>query len=54
MGKKLVRPNSAGKKKKKLGMVADTQHPSYAGGISRRITVQASLGKITRHYFKNN
>jgi hypothetical protein len=30
-----------------------TCHPSYAGSISRRITVQASLDKNVRPSFKN-
>jgi hypothetical protein len=30
---------------KKLGMVAFTCHPSYMGGVSRKIVVQTGLGK---------
>jgi hypothetical protein len=30
---------------KKLGMVMFTCHPSYAGNLSRRIAIQAGLGK---------
>jgi hypothetical protein len=33
-GKKLVRPHL----NNKLGMVVHTSHPSYTGGIGRRIT----------------
>jgi hypothetical protein len=39
--KKLVRPHL----NKKLGVVVHACHPSYVGGVSRRIAVQASPGK---------
>jgi hypothetical protein len=42
---------------KKLGMVVYVCHPSYIGGISRKITVQICLGqkkeKKVRCYLKN-
>jgi hypothetical protein len=30
---------------KKLDVMASNSHPSYMGGVSRRIVVQANLGK---------
>jgi hypothetical protein len=39
----------------KLEMVVHTCHPNYARGASRRIVVQASLGKKSmKPYLKNN
>jgi hypothetical protein len=38
---------------KKLGVVACTCHPSYAGTINRRIMVQISQGIKARSYLKN-
>jgi hypothetical protein len=38
----------------KLVMVVHTCHPSYVGGINRRIMVQADLYKNVRLHLKNN
>jgi hypothetical protein len=38
----------------KLGMVVHTHHPSYVGGVNRRIMAEASPGKNLQHYPKNN
>jgi hypothetical protein len=47
-----VRPHLKKKKNKKLGMVAYTYDLNYTRGISRRIMVQAFLGKNVRLYLK--
>jgi hypothetical protein len=35
-----------------LGVVGGTFHPSFAGSVNGKITVQAGPGKITRTYLK--
>jgi hypothetical protein len=47
-----VKPYLSNNNKKKLGVVVCTWHPSYSGGRSRRIKIQASLGKNMRPYPK--
>jgi hypothetical protein len=41
-------------KKKNLGMVTHTCHPSYVGSINRRITVQAGMGINVSPILKSN
>jgi hypothetical protein len=39
---------------KKTGMVAHTCYSSYLGGTSKKIKIQASLGRNVRPHLKNN
>jgi hypothetical protein len=49
LGKKFTRPYF-----NQLGMVVQACDLSYAGGVGRRIVVQAGPGQKCRHYLKNN
>jgi hypothetical protein len=51
-GKKLWRPLPISTNKQ--GMVVHTCHPSYEGGISRKILVQMDWVKSSRPNMKNN
>jgi hypothetical protein len=54
MGKKLAGPHLNQLKRKKLGAMAHTHHPSYTGSINKRIAIQADRSINARPNLKNN